>query len=239
LVSVFWAFDGWNNVNFVAGEIKNPGRTLPLALIVGTLGITVVYLLVNVLYLAAVPMSELAGEVRIAERAATVLFGATGASLVSAAVIVSTFGALNGSILAGPRVYYAMARDGLFFERMAKVHPRFRAPGFAILVQCLWASVLALSGSFEQLITFTMFVSITFWIAATSAVFTLRRKRPDLPRPYRAWGYPVVPALFIAASAGILLNTVIEKPVEALAGIGFMALGVPVYLFWRRKNTSL
>jgi APA family basic amino acid/polyamine antiporter len=239
LVSVFWAFDGWNNVTFVAGEIKNPGRTLPLALIVGTLGITVVYLLVNVLYLTAVPMSELAGEVRVAERAATVLFGATGASLVSAAVIVSTFGALNGSILAGPRVYYAMARDGLFFKRMGEVHPRFLAPGFAILAQCLWASVLALSGSFEQIITFTMFVSITFWIAATSAVFTLRRKRPDLPRPYRAWGYPVVPALFIAASAGILLNTVIEKPVEALAGIGFMALGVPVYLFWRRKNTPL
>ncbi len=236
LVSVFWAFDGWNNVNFVGGEIRNPGRTLPLALILGTLGVTLIYTLVNVVYLAILPVTEMVGVVRVAERASTRLFGGAAAFLVSAAVVISTFGAVNGSILTGPRAYYAMAKDGLFFKRMARVHPRYRTPGLAILAQAVWSSALTLSGSFEQLFTFTIFVSIAFWIAATAAVFTLRRKRPDLPRPYRTWGYPVVPALFMLASAGILLNTVIEKPMEAFAGIAFTALGIPAYHLWRGRN---
>jgi APA family basic amino acid/polyamine antiporter len=238
LVAVFWAFDGWNNVNFVAGEIKQPGRTLPRALIIGTVLITALYLLVNLVYVLAVPMEEMIGVVRIAERAATALFGNVAAVAISVLVVISTFGALNGSILAGPRVYYAMARDRLFFARMAEVHPRFHTPGFAILIQAIWSVLLALTGTFEQILTFTMFTSMAFWIAATAAVFTLRRKRPDLERPYRAWGYPVVPILFIIASAGILLNTLIEKPVEALAGVGFTLLGVPVYLLWQRRGGS-
>jgi len=238
LVAVAWAFDGWNNVNFVAGEIKNPERNLPLALIIGTLGTTLLYVLVNYIYLYALPIPEAVGVVRIAEKATSTLFGASTGALISALVIVSVFGALNGSILVGPRVYYAMARDKLFFRKVAHVHPRFRTPGFSILIQCIWAGLLTLLGTFEQIFTFAMFMSIIFWIAGTAAVFTLRKKRPDLPRPYKTWGYPFVPALFIIASTGILLNTLIEKPVEALAGLILTALGIPVYFYWRSRSKN-
>jgi len=236
LVAVIWAFDGWNNVNFIAGEIKNPQRNLPLALLLGTLGITVLYVLTNCVYLYALPIPEMQGVVRIAEKATAALFGGSSSALISAAVIISTFGALNGSILTGPRVYYAMAKDKLFFRRVAQVHPRFRTPGFAILIQTIWAVLLTMVGTFEQIFTFAMFVSIIFWIAATASVFTLRKKYPQMPRPYKTWGYPIVPALFILASVGILFNTLIEKPTEALAGLLFIALGIPVYFYWRRKS---
>ena len=238
LVAVSWAFDGWNNVNFVAGEIKNPKRNLPLALIIGTLGITFLYVLVNYVYLYALPIQETIGVVRIAEKATGALFGASTGALISGLVIVSVFGALNGSILVGPRVYYAMAKDGLFFRKVAHVHPRFRTPGFSILIQAIWASLLTFLGTFEQIFTFTMFIGILFWIVATASVFTLRKKRPDLPRPYKTWGYPVVPAIFIIASTGILLNTLIEKPVEALAGLILTALGIPAYYYWKLRSKS-
>ena len=238
LVAVAWAFDGWNNVNFVAGEIKNPKRNLPLALILGTLGITFLYVLVNYVYLYALPINETIGVVRIAEKATGALFGASTGALISGLVIISVFGALNGSILVGPRVYYAMAKDGLFFRRVAHVHPRFRTPGFSILIQAIWASLLTLMGTFEQMFTFAMFIGILFWIVATASVFTLRKKRPDLPRPYKTWGYPVVPAIFIIASTGILLNTLIEKPVEALAGLLLTALGIPAYYYWKSRSKS-
>ena len=236
LVAVAWAFDGWNNVNFVAGEIKNPQKNLPRALMIGTLGVTVLYVIINYIYMYALPMKEIIGVERIAEQAAGALFGTSTAALISAAVIISTFGAINGSILVGPRVYYAMAKDKLFFRKVAEVHPKFRTPGFSILIQAVWSSILVLLGSFEQIFTFAMFIAIAFWIAATASVFTLRRKRPDLPRPYKTWGYPVVPAVFILASTGILINTLLEKPVEALAGIILTALGIPVYFYWRRKS---
>ncbi|MFC2163726.1 APC family permease [Acidobacteriota bacterium] len=236
LVAVSWAFDGWNNINFVAGEIKNPKRNLPLALFMGTLLVTALYVLTNYIYLYAIPMGEMIGVVRIAERATSALFGGTTAALVSAAVMVSAFGSLNGTILAGSRVYFAMARDRLFFRRVANVHPRFRTPGFALFIQAVWASLLTLSGSFEQLFTFAMFMAIIFWITAAAAVFTLRKKYPDLPRPYKTWGYPFVPIIFIIASSGILINTLVEKPVESMTGLGITALGIPVYYYWRRKK---
>ena len=236
MIAVFWSFDGWNNIVFTAGEIKNPQRNIPLALILGTLGVTVLYTLTNFVYLYALPIGEVVGVDRIAEKAASALFGGPMAALISGIVVVSTFSAANGSILVGPRIYYAMARDGLFFKRVAKVSPRFRTPGFAILVQAIWTCLLTLSGTFEQLLTFTMFVAIIFWIAAAASVFTLRKKYPDLPRPYKTWGYPVVPIVFILASSGILLNTLFEKPVESLAGIVITALGIPVYFVWNKNR---
>jgi APA family basic amino acid/polyamine antiporter len=235
LVAVAWAFDGWNNVNFVAGEIRNPKRNLPFALIIGTLAITGLYILVNYIYLYALPMEDTVGVLRIAEKATGALFGSSTGGLIAALVIVSVFGALNGSILVGPRVYYAMAKDGLFFRKVAHIHPRFRTPGFSILIQAIWASLLTLLGTFEQIFTFAMFIAILFWIAATASVFTLRKKRPDLPRPYKTWGYPTVPAIFIIASTGILLNTLVEKPVEALAGLLLTALGIPTYYYWKLR----
>ncbi len=235
LVAVAWAFDGRNNINFVAGEIKNPRRNLPLALIFGTLGITLLYVLIHYIYLYALPVSDMEGVVRIAEKATGALFSAATGSFISILVLVSVFGSLNGSILVGPRVFYAMARDGLFFRKVAQVHPRFRTPGYSILYQAVWASLLTLLGTFEQIFTFAMFIAIAFWIVATASVFTLRKKRPDLPRPYKTWGYPFVPAIFILTSCGILLNTLLEKPVEALAGIFLTVLGIPAYLYWKRR----
>jgi len=236
LVAITWAFDGWNNVNFVAGEIKNPKRNLPRALMIGALGVTVLYVLINYIYLFALPMNKITGVVQVAEHATSALFGASTGGLISAIVLISIFGSINGSILAGPRVYYAMARDKLFFRKASQVHPRFKTPAFAVVIQAIWASLLTLAGSFEQIFTFAMFIAIVFWIGAAASVFTLRKKFPDLPRPYKTWGYPVVPAIFILASLGILINTLVEKPVEALAGIVFTALGIPVYFYWKRKK---
>jgi basic amino acid/polyamine antiporter, APA family len=235
LIAVFWAFDGWNNINFVAGEIKNPKRNLPLALIFGTLGITIMYVLINIVYLFALPLNQLTGEVKIAEKASSILFGDFTTTIISVAVIISIFGSINGSILAGPRVYYAMAKDGMFFKKVARVHPKFKVPGFAILVQAIWSCFLVLSGNFEQLITYTMFISFVFWIAATASVFKLRKKYPNHPRPYKTWGYPVVPIIFIVATSGILFNTLIEKPLESLAGVAITLIGIPVYYFWKKK----
>ncbi len=237
IVAVSWAFDGWHNITYIAGEIKDPKRSLPVALVAGTLIISALYLLVNYVYLLALPVDEVVGVVRIAERASTALFSGTTAGLISAAVIISIFGALNGAIFVGPRVYYAMARDGVFFSKVGEVHPRFGTPAFAILLQAVWASLLAMSGSYEQLFTYVVFVSFIFWIAATASVFVLRVRRPDLPRPYRTWGYPIVPLVFIIATSAIMINTLIARPVESLAGLAITTLGVPVYQYWRRRSS--
>ncbi len=236
MIAVSWTFAGWEEVTFVAGEVKEPSRNLPRALIMGTASVTVIYFLVNLIYLRALPVDEMAGVVRVGEAAANVLFGETGAVLLSAAVIVSIVGALNSSVLVGPRVYFAMARDRLFFKRAAAVHPRYRTPGQAVILQAIWACVLTLSGTFENLITFVTFANLMLWIAGAAAVFTLRKKLPHMPRPYKAWGYPLVPLLFIAGSAGILVNMLFETPGESFAGLALTALGIPAYYFMRRQS---
>lgn len=236
LIAISWAFDGWNNINYVAGEIKNPKRNLTYALILGTLGITVLYFLTNIVYFLALPIDQMAGVIRVAEKASTALFGGAAGILLTAAVLVSILGALHGAIFAGSRVYYAMGKDKLFFRRVGEVHPRFKTPANAILLQGLWACFLTLTGTFEQLITFVMFIGILFWIAAAASVFTLRKKRPDLPRPYKTWGYPVVPAIFIIALSGVLVSTLIGRPVESLAGLILTGLGIPIYFIWKRNK---
>lgn len=238
LVAVSWAFDGWNNINFVAGEITHPQRNLTLTLIFGTLIITAIYILTNVVYLMSLPVTEIAGVYRVAEVSASALFGGPAAVFISAAVLISVLGALNGSILAGARVYYAMAKDGLFFSRAAQIHPRYKTPAFALFIQAVWACVLMLSGNLEQVVTYTIFIAIVFWVVAAASLFTLRKKYPDLPRPYKTWGYPVVPVLFILASVGILLATLVEKPVESLSGLGLIAVGIPVYFFLKRRRNE-
>jgi APA family basic amino acid/polyamine antiporter len=235
-VSVFWAFDGWNNINYVAGEIKNPARNLKFALIMGTTGVTLLYFFTNVVYFLALPLNELKGTVTVAEKAASSLFGPTATGFISGMILVSILGALNGCIFAGPRVYYAMARDGLFFKRVGEVHPKFKTPGFSIVIQTVWACLLALTGTFEQLFTFAMFAGILFWVLAAAAIFTLRKKSPQLPRPYKAWGYPVVPMIFILALSGILVNTLVRRPVESLASSALIVAGIPVYYIWKKRK---
>jgi APA family basic amino acid/polyamine antiporter len=235
LVAVTWSFDGWNNITYAAGEIKNPKLNLPFSLVAGTLVITLLYALTNYVYFLALPIQEMTGVVRVAEQATTALFGGTSADLLSGAVLISVFGALNGAVFVGPRVYYAMAADNLFFKRVAVVHRRFRTPAFSILIQAVWSCLLTVSGTFEQLFTFVVFVTVLFYILTAASIFVLRRKRPELPRPYKAWGYPVIPVIFVVTSFGILMNTLVERPVESLAGIGFTLIGIPAYYMWKRS----
>ncbi len=236
VVAALWAYDGWINLTFSAGEIRDPARNLPRGLILSTAIVTAGYLLVNAVYVHALPISEMQGETRIAEKAATVLFGSFAAALIAAAIAVANFSSTHGTMLTGARVYYAMAKDGLFFDSAAAVHPRFGTPHISLWWQGLWAALVALSGTYDQLFTYAMFAAILMYAAATAAVFTLRRKRPDLPRPYRTWGYPVVPLLYLGALFLLAITSLRERPVESMAGLVLLATGVPVYALWTRQR---
>jgi APA family basic amino acid/polyamine antiporter len=193
---------------------------------------------VNLAYLYALPLSELKGVSRVAEQAATKLAGVSGARLVALTVVVSTFGCNAAAILAGARLLFAMARDGVFLPAAAKVHERYRTPHIAIVALSAWSAVLALSGSYEQLFTYVMFSSILLHMIGAIGLFRLRRTRPDHPRPYRVWGYPYVPGVFILASSAFVVNTLIERPKESFAGLGLLAIGLPVYWYSTRNSTK-
>jgi len=235
LVAVNWTVGGWEYITFAAGEIKNPKKNLPRALIIGTIVILVLYFLVNIAYLKVLPMDSLIGEIKVGEMTARSLYGTGIGGVFALVIIVSMFGALNGNILVGSRVYYAMARDHLFFSKAAEVHPKFHTPGNAIIIQSFWAAVLTLTGTFEELITLVVFVNFMLWIASASTVFVLRKKQPDLERPYKVWGYPYVPAFFIIFSSAIMVNTFFESPEQSLMGLGLTLLGIPAYLYWKKK----
>jgi APA family basic amino acid/polyamine antiporter len=236
MIAVLWANDAWYCVTWIAGEMREPQRDLPRALILGVALLTLIYLVVNVAYFYALPIDEMRGVTRIAEKAATALAGVNGARFVALTVVISTFGCNAAAILAGARLLFAMARDGVFLPVAARVHPRYRTPHVAIVALASWASLLALSGTYEQLFTYVMFASSLLHMIGAVGLFRLRRTRPDLPRPYRVWGYPFVPLIFIVASGAFVLNTLIERPTQSLAGLAFLALGLPVY--WYSKRTS-
>jgi APA family basic amino acid/polyamine antiporter len=238
MIAVLWTNDAWYCVTWIAGEMKQPQRDLPLALIYGITLLTVIYVSVNLAYLYALPMSALQGVSRVGERAATELVGPSGGRFVALTVVVSTFGCNVAAILAGSRLLFAMARDGAFLPAVARVHPRYRTPHVAILALAGWAALLALSGTYVQLFTYVAFASILLHMIGAIGVFRLRRLRPDLPRPYRVWGYPVVPAVFIIASTAFVVNTLLEKPAQSLAGLGLLALGLPVYFLSRRTRNG-
>ena len=237
LVAVNWTVGGWEYITFAAGEIKNPRRNLPLALIIGTLTILTLYFLVNIAYLKVLPMDSLIGEIKVGEMTARILYGAEIGGIFAIVIMVSMFGALNGNILVGSRVYYAMAKDQLFFKKAADVHPKFNTPGNAILIQGAWSAILALTGTFEELITLVVFVNFMLWVASASTVFVFRKIQPDLERPYKVWGYPYVPAFFIIFSSAIMVNTFFESPMQSMMGIGLTVLGIPVYWFWKRNKS--
>jgi APA family basic amino acid/polyamine antiporter len=235
MVGAFWAYEGWNCCTFAAGEVKRPERNVPLALILGTVAVMTIYLALNLVYYHVLPMDQVARSSRVGADAAVRIFGRTGSYLVSLLIIISTLGSLNGSILAAPRVYYAMAKDGLFFRWCARVHPRFHTPHLALLVQGIWAIVIVAAGTYEQLFTYVIFAAFVFYALTALAVVVLRRTRPTAPRPYRVFGYPYLPVLFVLGSAWFLVNTLREEPVEAGCGAIMLGLGVPVYWFWKRR----
>jgi APA family basic amino acid/polyamine antiporter len=235
MIAALWTYDGWYGLTFSAGELRRPERDLPRGLLVGTAAVVTMYLLLNVIYLRALPVETMGETSRIGEAAAGALFGAAGSRWLSAAVLISTFGCLSATILYSSRIYQPMAEDGVFFRRAAAIHPRYRTPGWSLWVQSGWAVLLTLSGTYEQLYTYVVFAGVLFHVLTGAALFVLRKRRPELPRPYRVWGYPVVPALFVVASLILVVNTLVEKPVESLLGLGLVAAGIPAYLFWRGR----
>jgi APA family basic amino acid/polyamine antiporter len=235
MLGCFVAYDGWHAIAFVAGEVREPRRNLPLALGGGVAAVVVIYLLANLAYTRVLPMADLAATGRPAAATAERTMGSLGAALVTWTILLSSIGAANGSILTSPRIYFAQARDGLFFERLARIHPRFETPSFAILVQGGWAALLAASGSYEVLIAYVLFTSWVIHAMCVFGVLILRRKRPDAARPYKLWGYPVTPLLFVAFAGWFVLNTLTERPVSSLGGSILIASGIPVYYAWRRK----
>jgi APA family basic amino acid/polyamine antiporter len=234
MVAAFWAYEGWNNVTFAAGEVKRPERTLPRALILGTTFVLIVYVLLNLVYYHVLSAAEVAASPRVAADAAVRILGPKGSRLVSLAIIIAVLGSTNGSILAGARVYYAMAKDGLFFRWCGAIHPRFCTPHLALVVQGVWSAFLVLLAGYEALFTFTVFAAWIFYALTAYAVIVLRRKRPELPRPYRVFGYPLVPLGFVLGAAWFVANTLVEKPLEAGAGCLIVAVGIPVYWLWKR-----
>ncbi len=235
LVGALWAYDGWNNVSMVSSEIRNPQRSLPLALIAGTAIVIAIYLLANLAYFYVLPASEVAQSNRVAADMMRKIFGSAGAGAVSIAAMVSIFAALNGSILSGARVPYAMARDGLFFRAVARVHPEYHTPSVSILVLCAWSALLVLSGRYRQLYTYVIFSSWILYGMTAASVLVLRRKRPEMVRPYKTAGYPWVPVLFVLGSLCVVFFTFRQSPRESLMGLGLIFLGLPFYFHWRRR----
>ncbi len=235
LIAIMWTYDGWADLSFMGGEVKNPGRTLPLALIFGTAAIVLVYLLLNVSYIYLVPLGEMAQAKLIAATAADriPLFRGAGGAVVSGVVLLSCFGALNGSMMTGPRIFFAMADRGLFFRGIARVSPRFQSPSVAIWLATALGVLYVLFNDFQQLADKFILGIWPFYALAVAAVFVLRRTRPDLPRPYRTWGYPVVPLLFLLASVAMVVNALWTDPVGTGITFGIILAGIPVYYAWR------
>jgi len=236
LAGAFWAYDGWNNVTYVTGEVKDPKRNVPLALTYGTLIVIGVYVLINVAFLYVLPVEVMQNSPLVAASAAEVIFGAAGASIISIAVIVSTFGALNGSILATARIHFAMARDNLFFNNVGRVHPKFRTPHVSLVVQGAWSCILVMSGSFDTITDYVIFAAWLFYMLGAFGVFILRKKMPDEPRPYKVWGYPATPIIFVLFSFLFLINSIISDTEDAAMGSILILLGVPLYFYWKNKK---
>jgi APA family basic amino acid/polyamine antiporter len=244
MLAALWAYDGWNNMPMASGEVQNPGRNIPRALIVGMIVIILIYCLANLAYFYALPFDEVVTSsstshrdaLPVAAKASQSFLGESGGRIVALAFVVSAIGALNGSILSNARVPYAMARDGVFFQSMAGLSAKTRVPVIAILTQGIWSCVLALSGTFDQLTDCLLFASWIFYGLVTSSVFVLRRKMPDAERPYRTLGYPLMPLVFVLVAVWLIINTLFNRPVESVAGLVLIVLGLPLYFYYRLQK---
>lgn len=235
LVAGLFAFGGWHMVTYNSEETINPRKTIPRALMLGTVIVTLCYIAMNAVYMYVLPLNVVASSKRIAADAANELLGYGGGSFMSVLVILSTFGALTGIILCGPRVYYSMARDGLLFSWLGAIHERYRTPHRAIIIQAVWSSILVASGTYKKLFTRVVYTEWIFFCLMTIGLFLLRR-RPGSTRVFNVWGYPVIPAIFILSSAAIVINQIVSDPLESLLGLALVLIGLPVYLIWKKNN---
>ena len=239
LVAALWAYDGWNNVSMVSSEVRNPQRNLPLALIGGTIAVIAIYLLANGAYFHVLTAGEVAGADRPPAEMMRKIFDGPGANAVAIAAMISIFAALNGSILSGSRVPYAAARQGYFFSAIGRVSPKYHTPGVSILALSAWASLLVLSGKYDDLFNLVIFASWILYGMTAAAVLVLRKKRPDLYRPYHTLGYPLVPVLFVLGASILLVSTLFDRPRESFMGIGLILLGLPFYFYWRKRRRDV
>ncbi len=238
LVAVLWAYKGFETGTYSAGEIRDPQKKLPLGLFIGTLTVLTLYVLANLAYMYVFPVAKMAASERIAADVMAVVFGPAGASAIALIILLSMTGTANGHIMTSSRVFYAMARDGLFFKSVARVHPKYLTPYVSIILLAAWAAVLSLTGTFEQLFSYVIFGFWIFMGLTVAGVIVLRRKRPQLPRPYRTWGYPVTPLLFILSSVFLTVNSLIQTFWNSFVGLALIALGIPVYFFWQARSRS-
>ena len=236
MIACLMAYNGWTYISFVAGEVKQPAKNLPRSLTLGMVVVMVLYVLANAAYLKVMPISQIAVTARVGAALAERTMGSTGALLVSLTVLISIVGAINGCILTAARIPFAQAQDGLFFRRFGRVHPRFETPGFAIVIQGLWTAVLVISGSYENLFSYSMIAAWIFYTLSVAAVFFLRRKLPDLPRPYRMWGYPYTLVVFMLVSVWFVANAFVTETGPSLMALGIIASGIPMYFFWRKPT---
>jgi APA family basic amino acid/polyamine antiporter len=236
MIGVLWAYEGWQYVTFSAGETRDPQRVFPRAIALATLGLVILYLLANVAYIAALGPAATAKSDRVAADAMAAVFGPVSGKLLSILVLTSIFSAANGLALTAPRMYFAMARDGVFFRQFAAVHPRFGTPAVAIIALAAWSAVLAASGTFEQLLTYVVFVGWIFYGLGAIAVFVFRQTEPNAPRPFRTPGYPVTPLLFVLSALALVLNTVVTQPIRGVIGIGAVLVGTPAFYLWRARS---
>ena len=235
MIGVLWAYEGWQYVTFSAGETKDPQRVFPLGIAIGTAMVIGIYVLANIGYIAALGADGAMNSERIAAESMAALFGPAAGKVIAAIILVSMFSAANGITLTAPRLYYSMSRDGVFFAKLAEVHPRFNTPAIAIVTSSVWAMVLAATGTFQQLLTYVVFVGWIFHAFGALAIFVYRRREPNLARPFRTPGYPLTPILFVLSAAAIVINTIVTQPRNVIFAIALMALGVPAYYMWRSR----
>jgi basic amino acid/polyamine antiporter, APA family len=236
LVASLWAYKGWEAATYSAGEVKNPQKNLPMGILIGTISVIVLYILANLAYLYIMPAGQIAAsEGRVALDVMQLISGPFMASLITVLILFSILGAANQNMLTSPRVYFAMARDGMFFKKVAEVHPKFLTPHISIIAITVWAILLTLTGTFKQLFTYVIFGEWIFFGMTVASVIVLRKKRPDLPRPYKTWGYPVTPVIFVLAAIGVAISSLFSAFWNAIFGLCIICLGIPAYLYWRTK----
>lgn len=236
VLATLWAYDGWIEITFVAGEVRLPQRNVPMSIILSTIIVIVVYCAVNFAYLYVLSADGVAGSSFVASDTAVVLIGGLGATFIAIAVMVSTLGTNNGIVFTAARIPYAMAKERQFFQSFGLVHPRFNTPTVALVIQGVWACVLTLTGTYDQLITYVVFASFVFYGMAAAAVVVLRKRKPNMERPYKTWGYPATPILFVLFAIWLVANTIIEDPRDAAIGAGIILAGWPAYLYWKGKR---